>query len=178
MLSIKRLAIFLAIFSTNVAVAGDVFLLKPTAKMGDIHIRALPGEDLNLDSFQGKVLFVTYWATWCSTCKEELPQLDGLRRKYAPRLEVLGVSVDDENTAPELIRKFISELGVSFPIARISKSTPTPGGVPYTVIVDDEGYVRQRHPGLVPPQVYESDLRALLALDQDTHIIPVKVAGN
>jgi thiol-disulfide isomerase/thioredoxin len=45
---------------------------------------------------RSKVVVVTFWATWCAPCAYSLPKLEALRIKVGGRLEVLGVSVDDE----------------------------------------------------------------------------------
>ncbi len=65
--------------------------------------RALDGEAVALDSMQGEVALVNLWATWCKPCREEMPALAALHRRFAGRgLRVIGISVDAAESAGEL----------------------------------------------------------------------------
>ena len=55
----------------------------------------LNGDTFGLSQKRGKVVLVTYWATWCAPCKKEMPVLDSFFRRYRERgLEVIGISAD------------------------------------------------------------------------------------
>ena len=59
-------------------------------------ITALDGTKTTLEKYQGKVVLVNFWATWCAPCQEEIPWLIDLNRKYGPKgLVVIGVAMDD-----------------------------------------------------------------------------------
>lgn len=72
----------------------------------------LDGKPANLDAFIGKEpLFIEFWATWCSNCKQLEPQLLALQKQYAGRVRFIGVAVS-ANQSPELVKRYISVHGL------------------------------------------------------------------
>jgi len=59
----------------------------------------LDGKPVALKSFSGKVVLVDFWASWCPPCIIEIPQLIGLQKKHAGKLQIIGVSMDDDAAA-------------------------------------------------------------------------------
>lgn len=72
-------------------------------------------EEVSLSDYEGKVVLLDFWATWCKPCEEEMPIFIELYDQYRERgFEVLGVSLDDEGLA--VINPFIEKLGVNYTI--------------------------------------------------------------
>jgi thiol-disulfide isomerase/thioredoxin len=62
-----------------------------------ISLKDLDGKDISLSQFQGKVVLVNFWATWCDPCRVEIPWLIEMQQKYGARgFTVLGVAMDEE----------------------------------------------------------------------------------
>ena len=60
-------------------------------------LAGLEGDKLPLSSLLGKVVVIDFWATWCAPCREEIPELIAMQRKYGPKgFTVLGVAMDEE----------------------------------------------------------------------------------
>jgi peroxiredoxin len=60
-------------------------------------------------------VFLNFWATWCPPCKEEMPSMERLYRRYKKRgLTIVAVSID--TAGPEAVRKFVKQLGLTFPV--------------------------------------------------------------
>ncbi|MBI4891524.1 MAG: TlpA family protein disulfide reductase [Acidobacteria bacterium] len=79
----------------------------------DFTLPDLQGRQWNRKALQGKVVLVNFWATWCPPCREELPDLETVYRRFAAQgLVVLAIS--DEDTAS--IRNFLAERPVTFPV--------------------------------------------------------------
>lgn len=72
-------------------------------------------EEVSLSDYEGKVVLLDFWATWCKPCEEEMPIFIELYDQYRERgFEVLGVSLDDEGLA--VVNPFIEKLGVNYTI--------------------------------------------------------------
>ena len=101
------------------------------------------GEALTFDDFEGRVVLLNLWATWCAPCREEMPQLDQLQAELGSDVfEVLALSVD--STGPEVPAAFLEQVGASnlaFFHDPSAKANFTLGafGLPTTILVSPEG---------------------------------------
>jgi cytochrome c biogenesis protein CcmG, thiol:disulfide interchange protein DsbE len=83
-------------------------------------LRTLDGQTLSTDSLRGKVVILSFWATWCGPCKEELPLLSDYAARHAAQgLQVLGFSLDDPADLAA-VRK--AAAGLSFPVGLLGGS--------------------------------------------------------
>ena len=132
----------------------------------DFKLTSLDGKQLALAAFQGKVVFLNFWATWCGPCRAEVPDLVALQEKYKDHLQIIGLNVDDDDTAE--IQKYVDETGIDFPVAMAPDDLRIQyGGIPAlptTFVLDTEGRVVQKHVGYLDPELYETEIRALLGL--------------
>lgn len=121
----------------------------------------LDGPPLAMAALRGRPLLVNFWATWCPPCVEEMPLLDSFFRQQATNgFQVVGLAVDQADP----VRRFLARTPVAFPIALaglggvdLSRSLGNQvGGLPFTVVLDADGNVRERRMG----QVSEDDLKA------------------
>lgn len=95
---------------------GQFTRLVPTDRAPDNPVIALDGSVTTLSRFQGQVVVLNFWATWCAACRYELPALERLSRDYGQAdLGVIGISIDEEGFAtvlPYLTRHGIADLTV------------------------------------------------------------------
>jgi len=74
------------------------------------------GGTVRLADFQGQVIFLNFWATWCPPCREEMPAMERLYRKLkAKGFVVLAVSIDTDGEAA--VVAFLREHGLTYPVA-------------------------------------------------------------
>jgi thiol-disulfide isomerase/thioredoxin len=142
--------------------------------------RDISGAVLPKSSWAGKVIFVNFWATWCPPCREEIPELITLQKRYGANLQIVGVSEDDD--PPANVLKFAQQRGINYPIVM---ATPTLiaafGGVPAlptTFVIDTQGRVVEKHAGLHPIESYNLEIRALLGQPVDARIETFVDAGQ
>ena len=108
------------------------------------------GKAIDLSQYKGQVVMINFWATWCGPCRQEMPLLEDIYKKYKPMgFTLVGVNVEpDAKGAEAWLSK---QKPVSFPIAfdtesKVSKMYKV-AGMPSTVIVDRKGNVRALHRG-------------------------------
>jgi peroxiredoxin len=120
---------------------------------------AYPDEKGNiwrLSDLRGKVVFVNFWATWCTTCRAEMSQKALLHKKMEGKpFQMLGMLFRDD---PANLPSYFREVKVSAPtlISPDNESAKKFGitGVPETFIIDKDGIVREK---LVGPQMWDSE---------------------
>ena len=122
---------------------------------------------------RGRVVLVNFWATWCVPCREELPDLSRLQRKYASRgFQILGVSTDLGSQMPA-VEKLLADLKPSFPNYRkttggddgqfIDAVDPSWGGeLPFSVLYARDGKKARVLSGQHTFQQYEQEILKLL----------------
>jgi len=102
-----------------------------------------------LADFRGKVVFVDFWASWCSPCRQSLPLYDKLRENYpAADFAILAIGLD-EDTAEA--KAFLAEHPVKYttlqnPQGDVAKAFDLKG-MPSSYLIDRSGIVRARHVG-------------------------------
>lgn len=108
----------------------------------------LNGKKVSLESLRGKPVFLNFWATWCYPCRSEMPDLQDMYLKYGGQMHFLTInSQESANT----VRKFMQENKYTFPV--ILDSNGVVGGkyrvtgIPTTVILDADGFVKTNHIG-------------------------------
>lgn len=149
--------------------------LSPVAPMGATPVPPTPapawklldvdGKTVTSDQFKGKVVVLDFWATWCAPCKTEIPGYIEFQKKYAADgLVIVGVSVDQEG--PEVVKKFIKDYGVNYPIVMYSDDILAAFGnlnlFPTTFIIDRDGMIRDRKEGKEATADYEKEILAVL----------------
>ncbi|MBW3563380.1 MAG: TlpA family protein disulfide reductase [Acidobacteria bacterium] len=102
---------------------------------------------------EGNVTLINIWATWCTPCRYEIPDLIELKSAWGPKgFEVLGVSVDNAGTAPQ-IQEFVRNFEINYAVIHDPGMTTLDAFnttvVPTTVLVDRDGNVRWYHIGPV-----------------------------
>lgn len=112
-------------------------------------VDTLDGSSFDLAAQRGKWVVVNYWATWCSPCLKEMPDLDAFARA---RDDVTVIGLAYEDISVEDMRAFLVEHPVSYPIAIIDvyeppAAFPAPRGLPMTWLIGPEGQVAKHFLG-------------------------------
>ena len=143
-------------------------------------VQDLDGNVVSTAQWQGKVVILNFWATWCPPCREEIPILTGLAKKYKDNLLVVGVSVDDGST--DDVREFAKAFHMNYPVVMWSRELISEyGGVPAlptTFLINKDARIVQKHEGLYPPEVYDTEVRALMGLPVNVKIETFEDTGQ
>ena len=147
--SLPRLLMACLISIMCVSLAGAASVKGPAP---NFTLKSLGGNNLKLSEMTGNVVLINFWASWCGPCREEMPLLNALHKKYQPLgFTVLGVNVEEQIDGA---RGFLSNVPVDFPILldnenKVSKQYKVVA-MPTTVVVDRDGNMRYLHEGYKP----------------------------
>ena len=119
----------------------------------DFVLPSLDGSLVRLSSYADKVVVLAFWASFCSPCQQELPQLEALW-KQSPDVVVLAIAVDDAES-DELVRKAVSRMHLELPVLRdpeghVAYTYGKTVATPMTFLIGRDGKLRARHYGLAP----------------------------
>lgn len=144
-----------------------VFAAPETRKAApDFTLNDAAGAPVRLSEFRGKVVLLSFWATWCVPCRTEIPWFIEFQKAYRERgLVVLGVSLDDDGWKP--VKPYIQEMKIDYPVMIADKDTALSYGglnsIPVTLIIDKAGRIAVTHLGLCPKDEYEAAIHSMLA---------------
>jgi thiol-disulfide isomerase/thioredoxin len=112
------------------------------------------GQRHAISEWDGKLLVMNFWATWCPPCLHEIPMFIELQERYQGRgVQFLGIAIDDADK----VRAFVDDIGLNYPtlhgqldaIEVMGAYGNQSGGLPYTVLIDASGTIVARHPGVL-----------------------------
>jgi thiol-disulfide isomerase/thioredoxin len=129
---------------------GQPRLTTPSERLTDLQFADTDGRQHRLDEWNGKLVLVNFWATWCGPCREEMPLLNRARRDLAGKdLEVVGIAVDDADA----VGSFLKDSPVNYPIL-VGGNTDTlyqfgdgSGVLPYSVLFGRDGRLLSQRAG-------------------------------
>jgi len=146
----------------------------------EFQLTTLDGKPLSLESERGKVVLLNFWATWCGPCRAEIPDLIALQERYAGKLQIIGLMVDEDDAG--VVKQVVARTGINYPVAMTSPEIRIKyGGIaalPTSFVLDTQGRVVQKHEGLRNPALYEAEIRALLGLPIDARVETFEDTGQ
>jgi thiol-disulfide isomerase/thioredoxin len=148
-----------------------LMILAGAARAGDspapaFSLPARGGSTIDLSQFKGQVVMINFWASWCVPCRQEMPLLETIYKKYKPLgFTLIGVNVEPDQKDAE---GFLKQTPVSFPVLFDAKSQVSSlynvQVMPTTVFIDRKGNVRLVHQSYQPgaENLYLDQIRTLI----------------
>ena len=127
----------------------------------------LKGNKIRISDYHGKVVIVSFWASWCGPCKKELPVLAGVVKRVGPdHLQVLAINYRDETEPFKYVVNVLKEYPITFLRDAYSKTAKKfdVQGIPRMIIIGRDGKVAADHTGYGEDMIPEliDQLNALL----------------
>ena len=124
--------------------------LKKGKKAKDFTLKDLKGNDVSLSDYNGKVVLLNFWATWCPPCRSEMPSIEKLHKKYSDKgLVVLAVATDRKGE--EIVKPFVDEKGLTFTVLIDSSADVSDSygviGLPTTYVIGRDGTILEKEMG-------------------------------
>jgi thiol-disulfide isomerase/thioredoxin len=137
-----------------------------------IALKDLDGKPVTLEEGKGKIVLLNFWATWCGPCRAEIPDLVDLQKRYADKLEIIGLATDEDDA--DEVRRFVMDSGINYRVAMVSDEVRRAyGGIaalPTSFVIDTQGRIVQKHIGLNDPSLYELEVKAMLGEPVDARV--------
>lgn len=141
----------------------------------DFTLETLEGDTVSLSDYRGKIVFLSFWQTWCPPCVQEMPHFDAMM-KESDDVVVLAVNAlpgegGSLATAERAVRDFIDENGFSFPVlldrdgAVFGMSAYASQYIPANYVIDREGVLRVRMQGAFTEEAMAAVLDVMRGLD-------------
>jgi len=143
LLSVSLLFLFTSIMSlpTLASMPYDKFPADPAIMAPDFQLPSLSEESIRLSDYKGKIVLLNFWATFCAPCRMEMPSLQILSDQYQDSdVVIIAVSLDEGRR--RAIKKWISKIGLEFPIALEGETAGDDyevSSLPVTFIIGKEG---------------------------------------
>lgn len=135
-------------------------------KVPDFILRSVPEQkEINIKDYRGKVVLVTFWATWCGPCVQEIPSLISLQEAYGKQgFSVLGISMDQGGA--RIVEKMMKKTSINYPVvmgtSKVSRAFGGIYGIPASFLIDQSGDVVKRYTGWVSHDVLEADIKKIV----------------
>ncbi len=123
------------------------------------------GKKVSSEEYKNKVLLITFFATWCPPCRQEIPTLKKLHEELGPEgFAVLGLSVDEGGS--KIVKKLVEREQINYPVLMADRSTSNDfggiAGIPTSFLINRQGNVVKKYSGYIPHKLLERDIKALL----------------
>ena len=131
--------------------------LQPGAERPSFSLPGPEGRLRDVAEWDGRLLVVNFWATWCAPCREEIPLFIRLQEQFGDRgLQFVGIALDE----PANVAPFAAEYGINYPvlvgqgeaIELMRRFGSRYGALPFTAVVDRDGRVAYVHEGALSPE--------------------------
>lgn len=121
-------------------------------------IRALDNNHFRLADFEGKVLVINLWASWCGPCRREVPEYEEIRRSFQGRdVEFIGLTTEDPGEATQQVNRFVRQTNFGFLLGWADRElamTLMNGkrSIPQTLVINTNGSIINHWVGYAPGQ--------------------------
>ena len=154
-------ALALAAVTLLAAPAKNALLNKPAPAFSRT---SLENGHVDLAGFQGRVVLLNFWATWCAPCQVEMPRFVQWQEKYkADGLSIVGVSMDDD---AQPVKAFLHKRILNYPVVmgdeKLGLAYGGVLGLPVTYLIDRKGIIRARYQGATNLAAMERKIQQLL----------------
>lgn len=133
----------------------------------DFTLPDLQGKIHNVSDWDGKVLIVNFWATWCPPCRREMPAFVRLQEKYGSQgVQFVGIALDDKDQ----VQDFVDSMDVNYPILigdrdafeLVKAYGDHLGALPHSAVVDRKGIITRVKSGELHESELETTIKKLL----------------
>ncbi len=125
------------------------------------------GKQHKISEWQGKILIINFWATWCPPCLKEIPEFIKLQNEFGKKgLQFIGIAIEDLQS----VKEYLETININYPIliggeqaiVLSHKLGNIINAVPFTLIINQQGKIIHRQPGELSRKKIEEIIEPLL----------------
>jgi thiol-disulfide isomerase/thioredoxin len=162
--SLVRIVFTAAVISFSTAGVWGQEIKAPSFDLRDIN-----GRTVRLSDYQGKVVLINFWATWCPPCRAEMPDLVRLQREHGEDLQIIGITYPPETKTR--VRRFARSLKVNYPIVlgtrEIKDRFSSEETLPLTIVINRDGKVSYIISGILLREEFDEKIKPLLMKNKE-----------
>ncbi|MFK5985027.1 MAG: TlpA disulfide reductase family protein [Pseudomonadota bacterium] len=171
--SLLFVSVFFSFYSNTQAKTTEIVAIaKNVDQIPAFTLADLDGKRHQLDEWQGKIILLNFWASWCAPCLHEIKDLVSYQQQYANNnFQVLSIAVDDEKG----IRKVKAELKINYPILLANVKLESSlklfaqwankkAHIPYSYVIDREGNIVFTYRGMFKQKHFDQHVLPLLKM--------------
>jgi peroxiredoxin len=130
----------------------------------EFSLQDLDGKPLALANYQGKVVLLNFWATWCTPCRGEIPQFVEFQNTLGSQgLQLIGISMDDD---AKPVHEFYQQFKMNYPVAignaNLAESYGGVLGLPVTFLIGRDGRIAAKYVGATDLTALQQKIQSLL----------------
>jgi thiol-disulfide isomerase/thioredoxin len=125
-------------------------------RLRERQIKGIQKGQFRLADFQGKVIVINLWASWCGPCRREIPEYEQVRKSYEGRdVEFVALTTEDPDESRDQVNKFLRQVTFGFRLgwadAELARFLMNGrGAIPQTIVIDGDGRVIKQWSGYAP----------------------------
>jgi thiol-disulfide isomerase/thioredoxin len=110
-------------------------------------LKAIDKGSFKLSDFNGKIVVINLWATWCGPCRAEVPDYEKVRREFAGKpVEFIGLTTEDPRVATEKVKQFVRDFNFGFRIGWADREMARAlmngkSVIPQTIVISSDGHI-------------------------------------
>jgi len=125
----------------------------------ELEFKTIENKVVNISDFDGKVIIIDFWASWCAPCIKEIPAFIELQDKYKDKVQFIGFNVNENE---EEVKEFIKTMGINYIIAysneEIERKFGGIVGLPTTFIIGKDRTIKAKAVGYKPKEWFEAQI--------------------
>lgn len=132
-------------------------------KAPDFTLQDINAKTGNLSDYNGKVIILDFFASWCPPCRQEIPDFIDLQKRYVDKgFTMVGISLVSAGDSKD----FAAQQGINYPVlvdnGKVSELYGPVRSIPTTFVIGKDGKIAKKYIGYRPKEVFENDIREML----------------
>ena len=166
---VERASLALAVVLVMVFVVRPAMAIDSGEDAPDFQLTSNSSSEISLSKYHGKIRYVDFWASWCSTCANSLTWMDQMQQRFGDDdLQVITVNVDEDRTdADEMLQRVKANIVVGYDPQGAVPARYNVNAMPTSYLIDRNGRVISVHEGLHDNDKHEIERQIRQIIDQE-----------